>query len=318
MAAFRIKYLVCERTEMIDKTVARLTAVLLTVGAMAAHGEVSVFSHGDPGPAGLARSGDEVESSRECNNCTFGVDGGNDLGNGIKAIYRMDWGYDGDKTASRDQWLGLSGNFGEVKLGSLSSRYKSEGVIPDPVYRASSLNDTGIPSVQAGHKVDAVDSVDEDGGIGLSYENAGLLVFADYISGNTAQNDTAYNVGARYTAENFAVFGQYRLDTGTANDQFTNNPGVNTDAWFLGGSLTLGATSLYAGYGKSDDGVNASALSGYNAWELVGVRSVGRLTSIYAGYSGTGCIDKNPGVCNKNGTEAVGDDKFSLGIRHKF
>jgi predicted porin len=303
---------------MIDKTVARLTAVVLTVGAMAAHGEVSVFGRGDPGPAGFDRSGDEVQSSRECTNCTFGIDGGNDLGNGLKAIYRLGWDYDGDKTASSDQWLGLSGNFGEVKLGSLSARYKSEGVIPDPVYRSSLLNETGIPSVQAGHKVDAVDSVDEDGGIGLSYENAGLLVFADYISGNTVQDDTAYKVGAKYTAENFAVFGQYRLDTGTANDQLTDNPGENIDTWFLGGSLTLGATSLYAGYGKSDDGVNASALSGYNAWEVVGVRSVGRLTSIYAGYSGTGCIDKNSGDCNKNGTEAIGDDKFSLGIRHKF
>jgi len=303
---------------MIDRTVARLTAVVLTVGAMAAHGEVSVFGHGDPVPAGFDQPGQDVESSRDCTNCAFGVDGGNDLGNGLKAIYRMDWDYDGDKTTSRDQWLGLSGNFGEVKLGSLSTRYKSEGVIPDPAYRSSLLNETGIPSVQTGYKADAVDSVDEDDGIGLSYENAGLLVFADYISGNTVQDDTAYKVGAKYAAENFAVFGQYRLDTGTANDKLTDNPGENTDAWFLGGSFTLGATSLYAGYGRSDDGVNASALSGYNTWEVVGVRSVGRLTSIYAGYSGTECIDKNPGDCNKNGTEAIGDDKFSLGIRHKF
>ena len=300
---------------MIDKIVARLTAVVLSVAAMAAHGELSVFGQGDPGPGEFDWSGHSAESSRECTNCTFGIDGGNDLGNGLKAIYRVDWDYDGGNSASHDRWLGISGNFGEVKLGSLSTRYKSEGVIPDPVYRASSLNETGFPSVRDGH---TVYSVDEDDGIGLSYENAGLLIFADYISGTTAQDDTAYNVGARYAAENFAVFGQYRLDTGTANRQLTDNPGENTDVWFLGGSLTLGDTSLYAGYGKYDDGVNASALSGYNSWEVVGVRSVGRLTSIYAGYSGTGCIDKNPDVCNKNGTEAVGDDKFSLGIRHKF
>jgi predicted porin len=303
---------------MIDTTVVKLTAMVLAMGAMAAHGEVAVFGHGETGSTEFDRTGHGDESSRECSDCTFGVDGGNDLGNGLKAIYRLDWDYDGDKTARRDQWLGLSGDFGEVKFGSLSTRYKSEGVIPDPVFRASSLNENGITSVRAGHNVNTVDSVDEDSGIGLSYENAGLLVFADYISGTTAQDDTAYNVGARYAAENFAVFGQYRLDTGTANRQLTDNPGENTDVWFLGGSLTLGDTSLYAGYGKHDDGVNASALSGYNSWEVVGVRSVGRLTSIYAGYSGTGCIDKNPDVCNKNGTEAVGDDKFSLGIRHKF
>ena len=205
-----------------------------------------------------------------------------------------------------------------MKLGSLSTRYKSDGVIPDPAYRASSLNETGLPSNQDGHAVDTVDSIDDDGGIGLSYENAGLLIFADYISGNSDQDDTAYKVGARFSAENFAVFGQYRLDTGTANGQLIDSTGENTDAWYLGGSLTLGATSFYAGYGKSDSGVNTGALSGYNSWELVGVRSVGRLTSIYAGYSGTGCLDRNTDVCNKTGTEIVDDDKFSLGIRLKF
>ena len=82
---------------MIDKAVARLTAVVLTVGAMAAHGEVYVFGHGDPGPAGFDQPGHGAESSRDCTNCTFGVDGGNDLGNGLKAIYRLDWDYyDGD------------------------------------------------------------------------------------------------------------------------------------------------------------------------------------------------------------------------------
>lgn len=300
---------------MIDKTVTRLMAVVLSVGAMAAHGEVTVFGHGDPGPTGFDRPGHDAEASHDCTNCTFGVDGGNDLGNGLKAIYRLDWDYDGGKSTSHDRWLGISGNFGEVKIGSLSTRYKSEGVIPDPVYRASSLTEAGIASVQAGHKVD---TVDEDGGIGLSYENAGLLVFADYISGKTAQDDTAYKVGAKYTAENFAVFGQYRIDTGMANSEIGASPGENTDIWFLGGSLTVGATSFYAGYGKSEDGVNASALSGYNSWEVVGVQSVGKLTSIYAGYSGTGCLDKNPDVCNKTGTEVVDDDTFSLGIRHKF
>jgi len=307
----------CKPT-IIDTLVAGLVVVPLAVTAMAARGEVTVFGHGNPGQAGSDQAGYDAESSRECTNCTFGVDGGNDLGNGLKAIYRLDWAYDGENSASRDRWLGISGNFGEVKLGTLSTRYKSEGVIPDPVYRASSLNETGSPSVQDGHKLHSVDSVDEDGGIGLSYENAGLLIFADHISGNNAQDDTAYNVGAKYAAENFAVFGQYRVDTGGVNRQLNDNPGESIDAWFLGGSLTLGDTSLYAGYGKRDDGVTDSALSGYNSWEVVGVRSLGKFTSIYAGYSGTGCIDKNPGVCNKNGTEAVGDDKFSLGIRHKF
>jgi predicted porin len=304
---------------MIFKTVARLMAVALIMGASVAHGEVTVFGHGAANQGGLNdRSAQGAASPGECINCLLGVDGGDDLGNGLKAIYRMDWGYDGEKSTGRDRWLGISGNFGELKLGTLSTRYKAEGVIPDPVYRASSLNETGVPSVQAGYKASGDESVDKDHGVGLSYENAGVLIFADYISGKTAEDDTAYKVGAKYATENFAVFGQYKIDTGMANSATGANPGENSDIWFLGGSLTLGDTSIYAGYGKGDDGVNANALTGYNSWEVVGVHSVDKLTSIFAGYSGSGCIDKNPDVCNKAGTEGADDDKFTLGIRHKF
>ena len=301
------------------KTVARLTVVILAAGMMAARGEVTVFGHADEHPSNPDWLGQGAESSPDCTNCVFGVDGGNDLGNGLKSIYRMDWGYDGEQSASRDRWLGISGNFGEVKLGTLSTRYKAEGVIPDPVYRPSLVNETGLPSVQAGYKAGANGAVDKDGGVGLSYENAGVLVFADYISGKTASDDPAYKVGAKYATENFAVFGQYKIDSGVAGSPMTGNPGENTDIWFLGGNLNMGDTSIYAGYGKGDNGVNAGNLTGYNSWEVVGVHSVGKLTSIYAGYSGTGCVDKNPDVCNnKTGTQGIDEDKFSLGIRHNF
>ena len=301
---------------MIDKLIARLMAVALTVGAMAVQGEVTVFGPGDADRTGFDSAGQGPEYSPECStHCLFGVDGGNDLGNGLKAIYRLDWDYDGEKRASRDRWLGISGNFGEVKLGTLSARYKSEGVIPDPAYRTLSVDE---PGVLLGHKTVTNDSLDEDGGIGLSYENAGVLIFADYISGKTAQDEPAYKVGAKVATENFTVFGQYKFDAGVTGNEITGIPGDNTDIWFLGGSLTLGDTSIYAGYGKGDDGVNTGALSGYNAWEVVGVHALDKLTDIFAGYSGTGCIDKNPDDCNKSGVEGVNDDKFSLGIRHKF
>ena len=306
---------------MIAKRVSRLTAVVLIVGTMTAQGEVTVFGHGDASQAGFNQPDQSVESSPECINCTFGFDGNNDLGNGLKAIYRLDWEYHGGNStspANRDRWLGISGNFGEVKVGTLSTSYKSEGVMPDQVYRASSVNESGVQSVQTGHKADNNVSAEKDDGVGLSYENAGVLIFADYITGKTDHDDTAYKVGAKYGTQNFAVFGQYKFDTGVADGPTTGNPGENTDIWFLGGSVIVGDTSIYAGYGKGEDGVSASTLSGYNSWEVVGVQSVGKLTSIYAGYSGTGCIDKNPDVCNKADTEGVDDDKFSVGIKHKF
>jgi predicted porin len=303
---------------MIKETFSGFSAVLLAVCAMAAHGEVVMFGHGDANQAGPGRVNQAADATYECANCEFGVDGRNELGNGLKAIYRLDWEYDGGKSENRDRWLGIGGNFGEVKFGTLSTASKSGGVIPDATYRPSAMNASGVSSVHAGYKADASGSAVKDDGVGLSYENAGLLIFADYISGNTVNADAAYNVGAKLAADNFAVFGQYRIDTAAAGHQVQDTAVNNTDIWFLGGSLTLGDTAIYAGYGRGDDTVNAGAVPGHDAWEIVGVRTVGRLTSIYAGYSGTGCTDKNPDSCNKPGTDSVDEDKFSLGIRHNF
>jgi predicted porin len=295
-------------------------AVMLAAGVMVAQADVTLSGQRDASLSGLDQPDGSGDQSPVCATCSIGFDGSEDLGNGLKAIYRLDWQYDGNSgtgPAGRDQWLGVSGNFGEVKVGTMSTRYKSEGATPDPIYRTTlPMSERAVQSNRSDHKVD------KDEGVGLSYENAGILVFADYIAGKSANEDTAYKVGAKYTMSNFAVFGQYKLDPGPINNEkasISSDAGDGADLWFLGGSVTLGNNSIYAGYGKGDDGVSASALpADYNSWEIVGVHTVGKLTSVYAGYSGTGCVDKNPDVCNKAGTDGGEDDKFSLGIRHKF
>jgi predicted porin len=298
-----------------DKSLAMLAGLLLASGAATAGADVSLFAPGAEGLASADPQGAGANQASGCDECLFGFEGREELGNGLKAVYRMDWQYQGGTggttPAGQDRWLGLSGDFGEVKVGTLSSRYKSQGALPDPVYDALlPFHDNDPQSSPADH--------DRNEGVGLSYENAGILVFADYIGSNSENNDPAYNIGARYTMDNLTVFGQYRIDNSLANDVESQNPDSSTDAWFLGGGLTLGNNSIYAGYGKGEQGVNTGALSGYNAWQVVGVHALGRSTSVFAGYSGAGCIDKNPDACTKGGTDGVADDKFSLGIRHKF
>jgi predicted porin len=304
---------------MMREALSGLTALILATGTMAVHSQVSAFGQGDASLTGSDRPNLADDARAECTNCMFGVDGRNDIGNGLKAIYGAGWAYDGQKRENRDRWLGVSGDFGEVKFGNLSTASRAEGVIPEPAFRPSTMNSSGLSSDFAGYAADTRDSANKGGDVGLTYANAGLLIFADYISGSTANEDTAYNVGAKLATDTFAVFGQYRIDTGTSRHELTATaPTDNTNIWFLGGSLTVGETSIYAGYGRGDDTVNAGAIPGYDAWEIVGVRSVGKLTSIYAGYSGTGCSDKNADACSTPGSDAVDADKFSLGIRHNF
>jgi predicted porin len=300
---------------MTDKRLVALMAFLLAGGVTVARADVTLFGQGNEGLAGNDPQAGSGDPASTCVDCAFGLGGSEELGNGLRAVFRMDWQYQpgntGMEPAGRDQWLGIGGDFGEVKVGTLSSRYKTQGAVPDPVYDA--LLPFRENDLQSG-----TDNHDRNEGVGLSYENAGILVFADYINGKTGSNDAAYKVGAKYTVNNFTMFGQYKVDNSLVNGVETQPPVGGTDAWFLGGGLTLGNSSLYAGYGKGDDGVDSGSLTGFNSWQIVGVHSLNKFTSIFAGYSGVGCIDKNTDVCQKAATDGVDNERFSLGIKHKF
>ncbi|MCK4675094.1 MAG: porin [Gammaproteobacteria bacterium] len=95
------------------------------------------------------------------NTSSLGVKGSEDLGDGLKAIYNIEFGVDiankadttpdsdapdlgggtGTSAASsgtlnrRDQFVGLKGGFGTVKFGTMSSNYKQMGGKVDPLYR---------------------------------------------------------------------------------------------------------------------------------------------------------------------------------------
>jgi predicted porin len=91
---------------------------------MVAQADVTVSAQRDADLAGIDQPDGSGDQSPACATCSFGFDGSEDLGNGLKAIYRLDWQYDsnsGTAPAGRDQWLGVSGNFGEVKVGTMST-----------------------------------------------------------------------------------------------------------------------------------------------------------------------------------------------------
>ena len=92
------------------------------------------------------------------NTSSLGVKGSEDLGDGMKAIYKLEFGVgvagkattnpdasapdlgDGSAQGSgtlsrRDQFVGLKGGFGTLKLGTMSSNYKQMGGKVDPLYR---------------------------------------------------------------------------------------------------------------------------------------------------------------------------------------
>jgi predicted porin len=73
------------------------------------------------------------------NTSAVGIKGTEDLGGGLKAIYKAEFKVDPFNSARslerRDVWLGLKGGWGKVAVGTMSSNYKQMGGKIDPLYR---------------------------------------------------------------------------------------------------------------------------------------------------------------------------------------
>lgn len=98
----------------------------------------------------IAEADNELQMSS--NTSAIGVKGSEDLGDGMKAIYKVEFGVDlldkpntkpdakapntgSGKLTGRDQWVGLKGGMGTIKFGTMSSNYKQMGGKVDPLYR---------------------------------------------------------------------------------------------------------------------------------------------------------------------------------------
>jgi GBP family porin len=198
-----------------------------------------------------------------CTTCSVGVRGSEDLGNGLKALFFLDWQYDingndNGGLTGRDQWLGLGGSFGTLKAGTMSTVYKAYGAMVDPVYRTiaqqrnvglqsnlhngrgsagegRATNTVGYETPDwKGLKLNATYTIVNDSAkprnpnpysVGAMYENGGLLGYVTYLNNNTNGDDAATAVGAKYTFDKLSVFGQYEFDQGLITDTSTGTLG---------------------------------------------------------------------------------------------
>jgi predicted porin len=300
-----------------------------------------------------------------CTTCSIGFKGSEDLGNGLKALFFLDWQYDingndNGGLTGRDQYLGLGGNFGTLKFGTMSTVYKAYGAMIDPVYRTiaqqrniglqSNLHngrgDTGEGRATNtvgynspdwnGLSLDATYTIQPDSttprhdnpfSAGISYENGGLLGYVTYITNMAGNDDAATAVGAKYTINNFSLFGQYEFDMGLITDSATgtlgqDNAGDGADVWMVGGTYTMGSNMLYAGYGedlraRTNDStidpvtglpIGKVVANDFQSWELVGVHNFSKRTLAYLGYVGS-----NP---NQNNVDTF--NLFTVGMKHTF
>jgi predicted porin len=234
-------------------------AVLAVSGAASAQSSVTLYGVVDTSIAyesGATLKGNSSWTGIQNNgnvNSRLGFKGSEDLGGGLKANFVLEAHLKPDTGAmplsfGRQSTVGLSGNFGEVRLGrELTAAYNATSrydVMGQAGYGASHLwRDFFLDS----RVNNAVTYVSPNFSGLVASLNYGFGEDKDYISGKYSNSANRY-VGTGITYDNGP------LSLGLALEQLNKGSqtlGNKTSAWSLGGSYNLGVVKLAAAYRES-------------------------------------------------------------------
>lgn len=238
-------------------------AALATL-AVSAQAQSSVTLYGNV-DAGLAYSKTKIDGagsdsttaveSSLLTDSFFGLKGQEDLGGGLKALFKLESSINvdtgaqaGDTFFGKNAYIGVAGDFGTVALGNQESLFKTEAAAFDAFgsSRAFAASNLFIGNALGGSWQNTV---------GYTSNNLnGLTISAQHSAreGNTGKTAATVNGGGTAVAANYtagalglsAVFGDVRSTTGTAAAE-------QQKAWLLGASYDFGAVKGFAQYGQN-------------------------------------------------------------------
>ncbi len=332
-----------------------LIAALSTVAAGSALAQSTVTVYGRLNETiERQKVGDVSTTVLNDNASRLGFKGTEDLGGGLKANFLIehrfgaDTGRASDEFWSGDSWVGLSSNFGDLRLGRMTSAayfatadYVSyhnhdTGTSADALYNLGpsalrnwfSKNKISYttPSL-AGATVELQYGLKEGGvapGSDLNNGDNGLELAVNYGIGDLA-------LGAGFTKvgddQQFAVRGQYTFGAFTVGGYFQRTMFEDSAAAFgapfsdgkanivrLSGMYTMGASEFHANVGLAGkiDGVadtDAKQFTlGYNY-------NLSKRTKAYTYYTK---VDNKANAPYATGSRGVDFSSFAVGIRHNF
>ena len=276
----------------------------------------------------------------------FGIKGSEDLGNGLSAVFQMEFGLSGDDLGNlrnnRNTYVALAGSWGVAGIGQVDTPYKSSTskleMFGDNIgdynqlyfddiratdavfYMSPNWNGFSfvaavvMPSTTSG--LGAISNVDADGveatSVSATYSNGPW--FAALAYEDISDDFVASIHGAALD------YDKWRLGLGyTANgfhvgfvyeDRDLDVIG-DGDSWQLSGSYTAGNNTFKIAYGEADDMVRNAGMGFMvdeaEQWSIGVDHKLSNRTKVYAVYS-----DYSEDTANRDW------DAFSLGIVHKF
>lgn len=306
-----------------------VAAAALTLVAVAAQAQVTVYGNLDVSVArkqvitGFDTNGKAIKESTtnvdssDLSQSFIGFKGQEDLGGGLKAIFKLESELSVDTGAAnggstfwnRNATVGLAGDFGTVNLGRFENLFKLEGAAFNPFGSSATFSPTFNGARLA-------DSLSWSNGISYASPNLGGLTLSAQYSAKEAAKGTAtnYGGGAFAVAANYTA-GPLGLSAVIADVRSTDGvtaPADKSRPWLLGASYDFGVVKLFGQYGQAkykdkvagDDG----KVKGFQLGASVPVSANGAVLASYGDSKETA-----PGV---NGSFKVRD--FSLGYTHSL
>lgn len=294
-------------------------------------------------------------TSMNSNQSSIGFKWSEDLGNGNKVIGFVDFSFKpdspggGDAATARDQYVGFTGDWGQIVFGATSSSWKTSAKI-DPLWRTSmqargNLDQISALTSGAGTKngvnrgrvndmirytspnmsgfkaigwVSLDDSAGDDHnwGAGLHYKNGPLFASIDYLQAGqiAGSEDDAFKIGAKYKFDQFAVWGSYSMDGGAIS--CVEGLGVcgttdDADIFYLGASAAFGNNDVTVTYGDRDDSqTTGAATSNGDSKDAWGITLRHHMSKRTFVYAGYGEDDR--------GSASTDLEFATVGVRHKF
>lgn len=278
-------------------------AVAGIVAAPAAYADASIY-----GRIHNRIVSSDSDTNLQTSGSRFGVNVSSDIGNGMTAIGKYEWGTDTDTAGdlkTREAYVGLSGGFGTLTIGrQFATYYKTIGAYMSPtsyvglrpigitghtsndilytnslgpvtLYADIRVDDSEDPDLNA--KGDPIHGQANGGAVGFSVSPMeGLTLGAAFDSTDDGADVTGVMASAGFGGVGITIAHE-QLDDG--------NPGDNDEATSI--HMSFSATdslSLMVGYGTSEDGVTGVSPDTFMAGAYYGIGGGLRLHAEYASY----------------------------------
>jgi len=290
------------------------------------------------------KQGDELDFSDR--KSALGVKGSEDLGDGMKAFYKLEFSVNPAGEGSigtRDRYVGLKGGMGTVKFGTVTTNYKKTSAQIDPFWHTAAMGQSlnmastlaGSNGSAGGRMTNALQyhspkmggmqmivntsldgSGDKNTGIGFRFGNKQLKAFVDYMKIENNDTSKTYNVG-----ENALKVGAtYKMGATKIGFQHEMAEDLtNYDYTMLSVTQKLNDNdSILFSYGQREHATTATSDS--NAMALGYKHNLSKRTSLYAAVvdrsadTASDSVSGTTGLLNGN-VDVTG---FTLGMRLTF